>query len=307
MRAVTAIFGPPEAGKSTLGAQVWTEYAMNKKGNVAILDTELNEHTFEAVAEMLSKRWGEPVNYIPVLPEVTRGANDDSDGGKKGGKKFSVKWEFEEKPRKGATNILLIQCPEIQDITALVGRAVDIKVTPGGKVEIDHLDGVGAWARSIDDSPLAQFIAENDVKSMMIDSVTNPLDEIAAKTKNFPGRSDLTQLWLVQTGKIAWKFRMPVLAVAHESKNEADGFDKGLKIEGGKGVRYNVKHVLYLMDGNEPGLLPKAVKESLGGQNPRPLADTGRYLFGARLPGVRSWTRHVALDYTKTGFTNYAT
>lgn len=295
-RTLTAFFGPPEAGKSTLATQLACEFALAHDGNAAVHDTELNEHTYVAVAEMLSKRWDEKINVVLVKPVVTKGKKQ------KGGSEvdsFTVAWNYETQPSKDGFNLFVIQCPDIEPIMHIMGRGVNLRVSDGGKVDIDLLDA--SWADHAQESPLGVFLKQNKIKSFVIDSVTNPLDEIPAKTKNFPGRSDLTQLWLIQAMKHAWALDIPIFVVAHETKNDASIGSKQLDIEGGKGVKYQVKYKLYLLDVNEPGLLPGSMKGKT-----RPLANTGRWLIGARIPGKQSWTELVPLDMVPTGFIAYA-
>lgn len=290
---VTAVYGAPEAGKSTLTAQLGVEFAVAHDGNAMIHDTELNQHTFVPLMQRLKARFGEDFLLTRVKPIVSKKKSKNED------ERYEVEWKFlTPAPSKGQRCLFLIQSPDIHDITHLYGRGALIQVSEGGKVDIDLL--TGSWAATPGDIPLGRFMDEHNVKSLVIDSVTNPLDEIPAKTKNFPGRSDLTQLWLIQAMKLAWHRDMPVFIVAHETKNDAGAFSKELDIEGGKGVRYNVKHVLYVLIKNERGLLP--------GNAERPtkqLADTGRYVYGHRVPGKKSWGHYAMLDLTERGFDDY--
>lgn len=309
-RAMTALFGSPEAGKTTLGMQLTCEAAVLQNGNACVLDTELNEHAFSDLAEKFSNRWDEDINVVFVQPDVRKKSGKD---GKDGKDRYDVKWMYEDEVPKSGFTLFVIQCPDIEKITHLYGQGVEINITEGGKVDAEHV--TGSWINDIRETPLGQFVEKHNIRAFLIDSATNPMDKIIAKTKNFPGRSDVTQIWLVRHMELCWGthpvfskedkneiLRYDGLAsfvVLHESKNEAGAFSKELKMEGGKGVRYNVKHVLYLLDRNERGLIP--------GEAPKPnkLAETGRTLYAVRVPGKKSWSSFVEIDYTDTGFIAY--
>lgn len=273
-RAITALLGAPGACKSMMGFQLAVEAALARSGNIVIFDTENNWQQYTELAAGLNARFGITLNPILVNSTVKE------TGGEKN-RKLSIEWEFESEPIDGATNIFVIQEPDFEPLSVIHGRASHLKIFDSGKFK-SMMDDAG-WAPRITDAPIYQFLDSYNVQVILYDSITNPLDEIPAVGENFPARADMTQSWMIQIQKLAAKRRMPILATFHESKNDTNPFAKSLKIEGGKGVAYNVKFCVYLLVQNEPGLLPK------GAAKPRPQATDERAMYIARHSGRGPW------------------
>jgi len=284
-RAITAFLGAPGACKSMMAFQLAVEVALQREGNIVIFDTENNWQQYTELAAGLNVRLGTSLN-----PVLVRGAVKET--GQKESRKLSIEWEFESEPVDGATNIFVIQEPDFEPISVLHGRASNLKIFESGKFK-SIMDDAG-WIANILEAPICQFLDSYNVKTILYDSITNPLDEIPAVGENFPARADMTQSWMIQIQKIAARYKMPILATFHESKNDTNPFAKSLKIEGGKGVAYNVKFCVYLLVQNEPGLLPKGAAKS------RPLATDERAMFIARHAGRGPWRSVTYFQISET-------
>ena len=99
--------------------------------------------------------------------------------------------------------------------------------------------------------------------------------------------------------KLAARLRIPILGTLHESRNEADVFRGATKVEGGKGIGYNTKFIIYVMKEKNLGILPANKRN---GVEPAPLPANGRYLWNMRVPGTSDWTKYVGIDFTDKGF-----
>lgn len=285
LSTITGLFGPAASGKSTLGAQLLLEHAVRKGHNVAAFDTELSIHTFADLVPRLSDRYGADIGMVKVTPNIDQSK-----------KTPSVTWEMDDTGEHDVT-FYVVFCPDITPILILHGRGAEVDISKKGKIEAKSLRGT--WtARGHE--PFSQFIADHGVGSVLYDSVTNPLNEITTNQSNFPGRTDFTQLWLIQAQKaVAWAHDIPVFATFHESANPANPFYRGLVIKGGVAVEYAVKHQIYFMSRKDNALTPS------GAPKAPELADTGVSLWLARHPSEAPWKRWVSIDHTEQGFIPY--
>lgn len=299
--SLTALFGPPEAGKSSLASQIATDVAIREggegaPGNFLVFETELKPLTYVEMVSSLEACFGVGVNIIRCKAEVFN-------KGSKTTPVWNAKFAYDGKAKKGAVNLYLLSCPDLVPIMHLHGRGIfwDIS-SASGKIKIGLENG--SFAKNIAESPLGAFVKENDIKAVVYDSITNPLDEIPAVGENFPARSDATQLWMIQVQKLANHFNIPVIAIAHESKNETNPFSLQLKVEGGKGVGYNLGCTLYLAP-SPPGTPWGAILPKGSGISPGPLPLEARHVFLMRQYGERGWKRFVSIERTDKGFVPY--
>lgn len=283
--AITALLGAPGACKSTLGMQLLVEVCKSQQGNVLIFDTENSYHTYFELAAGLQARYEVPLNVVCVSATVKR-------VGDKKNARDEIVWELEDDVDDKAHNIFVVHAPDFVPLSVIHGRGSSMSIYDSGKFK-SKMTKEG-WIDDPEDYPITQFVSQMGIKAILYDSITNPLDEIPAVSENFPARADMTQSWMIQIQKVAAKFKLPVIAAFHESKNDTDTFAKGLKIEGGKGVAYNIKFCLYMLVRNEMGLLPKGV------QKPRPLARGQRALFVVRHPGKKPWGKVRYVDIVET-------
>lgn len=291
----TGLVGPPESGMTGLSTQLSCELAARQRKDVFVLDTELNHHTFFVLAEAFSDRFGTDINPVQVKLEVENtDRKDDPD------------WEVTfhtvaGEADEGSVNLYILQTNKMRDILVLHGRGARIDVVSSkgeaGKVQVDLLQN--SWAGSPFESPLGRWLGERDISSMVYDSITKPIDDIPANTKNFPGRADVTQVWLTQISKLAAAFSTPLFTVHHHTRNPASPWDMDGGVKGGESVKYNTKHFVYLMKDAHNGLTPSHAPDA-----PK-LADTGRSLWNMRHPAEQAWTRFVKVDRTDEGFVPY--
>lgn len=280
---ITGFVGPPQTGKSTVMFQAAVEAAMKMKKNILVFDTENKFHTYMELTNVFANRYQTDLNIIKTDPVITVKPGKDSP-------EYEVEWTLASTPSKDAINVFLVRCPDIKNILILWGRGADIKIFEGsGKVQAMLLRG--AWAEDATEIPMVKFVEKYNIGPQIVDSITQPFDEFPAISSNFPARADLTQLLFIQIHKAAAVQYLPVMVAVHESTNPTDAFSKGLKMEGGKSVGYNLEYVIYLLLKNDMGLLPK------GAAKPPTLADNERAMFVMRRPNTRSFARYRLLEY----------
>lgn len=288
---ITGFLGAPEACKTVLSTQVAVEVAVVQEGNVLVFDTENKFHQHLGLASGFSQRFGRDISLVRVKADLRKTGQGEN-------AKTIIDWELEDEIDPKALNIFLVHCPSLIKLTAMFGAGLDLKVFDSGKFKV-MLDG-GAWTPDITNSPVAKFIQKHNVKSLVVDSFTNPLDIIPAVGENFPARADATQNWMIQMHSLAAEYGLPVLVTFHESKNDTNPFSKQLKYEGGKGVGYNLPFIIYLLKVNEPGLLPKAATK------PRQIKSNERAMYVARHGSntIRPWTGVQYLTVGETGLSD---
>jgi energy-coupling factor transporter ATP-binding protein EcfA2 len=285
---ITGLLGPPGAGKSTLGMQALAEIVAVQKGNLLIFDTENKFHVFLHLCEGLSERFGLNLNLVRVKGRIKKSGGKDPT--------YSVDWEMEDDVDPKATNVFVIHCPNVTPISIMLGAGFELKTYESGKFKVISLAGAAAGSVDITEAPIAKFMQKHKCSAMLFDSITNPFDIIPAVGENFPARADAEQIIMLQLHSLAAEYDLPILMTVHESKNDTNPFSKQLKMEGGKSIGYNLAYVLYLMEKNEIGLLPKgAVKPK--SSMPR----DQRAVFVSRAPSRPPWANVRYFTITEKG------
>lgn len=295
---ITAMYGPPKAYKTTLCAEISVDVATTDGdvGNVLVFDTEMGAHAYLELLPMLEAKFGVKVNLVKCKADVKNAGN-------KSNPNWTAKFSFQGEPKKGLVNLFVLTCPDVIPISHLHGRGLFFDVSPAsGKVKIGH--EAGSFAPTIDKSPLGAFVQKHDIRIVVYDSITSPTDEIPAVGENFPARSDLTQIWMLQIEKIAEHFNIPILAIGHESKNETNPFNFQIKLEGGKGISYNTKWTIYISP-SPPGTKWGSILPPGSTSKPGPIPPECRHLFMDRSCGELGWKRFVTIERTDKGFVPY--
>lgn len=288
---ITSFLGAPESCKTVTATQLAVEAAVAGEGNLLIFDTENKFHQHLGLASGLSERFNADITLVRVSGEKRETGSGDT-------KKTTIDWEFEDEPNPNGTNIFIVHCPDLIELSIMFGRGILLEVFESGKYKV-KIDS-SAVCTDITKSPIGQFLTKHNIKALVVDSFTNPFDIIPAVGENFPARADATQIWMIQMHNIAYKFHLPILVTLHESKNDTSPFSKQLKYEGGKGVGYNLPFIIYLLKVNEIGLLPKSAAK------PKTLASSERAMFIARHGSntIKPWAEVRYLKVGDTGMSD---
>jgi hypothetical protein len=287
--SITGFFGPAFAGKSTVMFELGIEAAMALDGDMLVFDTESSWPCYKALRKKMERKFDVPVNIVRMKPHVI-------DNQQKTNRQFKVDWSiYRGSPDKETLNVYILLCPDIKDILLAHGRGMDLipsdNAESGKMKAIPQRDG---WARTIRDAPFYKFCEETNIKCVIYDSMTNPLNELTAVSENFPARTDLNAAWFNQIHKLAAELEIPVIVGMHESRKDG-GFSKDLKVKGGSTVLYNTKTVYYILRDMVKGLLPASATK------PKPLADDQRAMYIYRHPDKKPWLDVEYFTLTDSG------
>ena len=225
--------GRPEAGKTTLSFQLAHEVMINKGegSNSLIFDTEGSAHTYYGWQDTFQTRYGINTEIIYVEPVF-------SDGQFK-------RFDLERKP-DADHQIFLVDCRDLQNILTLHGRPARIG-TEDGKMKMEPN---GDFPNDIDETPMGQFIKQNDVHYMVYDSVTNPLETFTNRQQDRPTRAKATAWWMLQAQALAEAREMVQVYITHLSKNPTNPYDRP-DVLGGKNIKHQIKFSIYLRNASE--------------------------------------------------------
>ena len=248
---LSCFYGPPEGAKSTICGKLAVECAMALDGNVLVFDTENSADSYEAWVEAWEETFEVDINFIEMAVEV------DSNN-QKTKRKYEVGWDIlAGEEDKDLMNIFVLSCPDIRDILIAHGRGVEVAFSDNAESGKTKLIPQGdAWVRQTEEAPFYKFCKAHNIKAIVYDSITNPLNENTDSQENLPVRAKMTQIWLNMVQRCAAKLQLPIFCIFHESKNDAGAFSKGLKMQGGKAVGYTAKYVTYMLKEMEKYILP---------------------------------------------------
>lgn len=227
------ISGRPEAGKTTLTFQMMHE-VLRKYGegtNALIFDTEGSMHTYYGWQDAFQNRFGLNTEIVPVKPIIA-----DAE----------VKsFEMERKP-EADNQIFLLDVRDLTKILTIHGRPAEIG-TEDGKMK---LEPNGDFPKDIRETPIGQFVSQNDVRALTYDSITNPLETFTNRQQDRPTRAKATSWWMLQAQSLAAEFDLVQFMITHLSKNPTNPYERP-SIIGGKNVEHQIKYSIYLRNANE--------------------------------------------------------
>lgn len=227
------IAGRPEAGKTTLTFQLVHE-VLRKEGegsNAILFDTEGSIHTYYGWHDAFQTRFGIDTEIVPVKPIIQNGE--------------VKKFEHDRKP-EADHQIFLLDVRDLTKILTLHGRPAKIG-TEDGKMK---LEPNGRFPDDIRDTPIGQFVFQNNVDVISYDSVTNPLETFTNRQQDRPTRAKATAWWMLQAQSLAEERDMVQFYITHLSKNPTNPYDRP-DIIGGKNVKHQIKFSIYLRNASD--------------------------------------------------------
>lgn len=226
--------GRPESGKTTLSYQLAHEVMMKggEGTNVLMFDTEGSAHTYYGWQETFQTRFGLDTEMVYVDPVI------DSSGEFK-------RFDMERKP-DADHQIFLMDVRDLTKILTLHGRPARIG-TEDGKMKMEPN---GDFPNSIRDTPIGQFVIQNEVDYMAYDSITNPLETFTNRQQDRPTRAKATAWWMLQAQALAEERDMVQVYITHLSKNPTNPYDRP-DVLGGKNIKHQIKFSIYLRSASD--------------------------------------------------------
>jgi len=132
-----------------------------------------------------------------------------------------------------------------------------------------------------------------NVKGIIYDSVTEPVEEFGTAQQNLGARNQAYKWVITTASKLVEKRKMFGIAIFHETLNPTNPTDPP-KIKGGTGVKYNIKMALYISRDRTPHT-PKTESR------PRHV----REVWVARHFNLPPWAEYGELELTAQGFRDW--
>ena len=99
----------------------------------------------------------------------------------------------------------------------------------------------------MNDSPIEQFIEQNHVNMVILDSLTSPIRQaITDEQQNNPAKASATALICGKLLKLQEKYRFGLVVTAHAMFNPADPYETSASMRGGIVISHYAKRVLYI-------------------------------------------------------------
>lgn len=228
------LYGKYKSGKTILQTQLLCDVV--EDGNILVVNTEGDKYIYSAWVERFNKKYNK--NFETVF--INSKWNKD---------KSAVDLFYTEPEANQVFYILDMRY--IDQILAFHGRGSIFIISKqqgsrkGGKMElIPHAD---LWKFDVEESPIAHFITENNIKAIGYDSISTPLEEFGSVRQNFPARHTATRWWLLQAHKLIQTYGVLVLANLHETSDPGIPFATPGFV-GGKGVGHFFKFLMRIRE-----------------------------------------------------------
>lgn len=252
----TMIMGQHTAGKTLLILQII--FDIIKKGNVLLIDSEGNKHSFEPWMNTFKTRFDTDIQIVDLA--------------------FDSKVELTPKEfDKNKPIVFIADITGIHEMLTFHGRQCEFKISEGGKLELTPVDGGYLYDVSL--SPIAKFIAKNNIKGVIYDSISMPACDFLSSRQNAPARSDAIKTWLSVAMQLGIKHNIAFIGTSHITKDPTNKYDR-VDHYGGKAVAHVFKFVLLLKKGQ----------------------DTNRELIVERAPTLPDMKEKKMLKITDIGF-----
>lgn len=241
------VYGTPASGKSIMTIQMLFEIikyyktlSEEKKDksllkNCLIIDTEGGSYTIDGWHKILNKRYGLNTSLVYVKMAIET---------RKVGKGESLKVVLKYTPKKFITPaIFVLDIRSVEKLLQLVGRSASLTMSNSGKIGLEPNNKL--WVKDINQAPLSKLIRENNIKGMVIDSVTYPTLEFGMERTNFPVRAEAIAWMMSSLNNITEENGLISFIVSHETSDPVDQYTTP-EIVGGKALKHSLKFTIYM-------------------------------------------------------------
>jgi len=217
---LTAFFGPPMSGKSTLLCQ--EAFYFSQFFGSLFIDTEGGLiNLLNAWKNVFEKRFNTQADIV----EIISAAENEK-----------IRYKFNPENFNN-TPIFIINLRAVKKLLEFFGVLCDIEVSKTGKYSFRY-KGVC--------SSLCKELLENfNVKMIVIDSLTNPINVFSGGLVNYPARADAEKLLFKEFQNICDEYS-PYFIITHHMTRDPQNPYSVPDIPGGKVIRHNTKISLYL-------------------------------------------------------------
>ena len=214
--SIHAIYGPSQAGKTTLVLQLLYDISDQLNRPVLIYDCEGGANEFV-------RKWGA-----------------------KFGKQYP-KARVDVRKRRDFRAILLDHGKVVKvKYSGGDAKSDSAKRNTSGKLGVTIVDEKFP-------SPIAQLVEKKNYCLVFYDSITMPMQFFGSEQQNFPARASVQALWFNEMINLIDEQEVYVIASHHQSKNPADPRAR-VHMSGGKSVHHASKVIFYLKQWEAKGI-----------------------------------------------------
>ena len=232
------IYGKAQAGKTILAFQLLFEVLnKNPSQNAIVVDTEGSSHTLAEWHPKFNKRYKMESDLVFIETKIEQ---------RKVGRGFSYKLKYDYTPKTfKSPAIFILDLRSIEKLLAILGNGANIEMSKNGKISLKADQKF--WVNEIESSPMYKILDDNNVKGMMLDSISYPLQIFGVARENFPSRAQAASWIMSPLHLLTEERRMCTFITAHESSDPADAYARP-SYTGGKAVMHSIKFMLYISE-----------------------------------------------------------
>jgi len=287
--ALVGIFGMPATNKSMLSQQLaYTFFGLG--ANALLVDTEggTAAHGLPKWLSTLNKRYGLNVQVCDVNYDYKKNTFVLDPVDPKTPAFFVVDLRLITKilAFHGVKTHIEFSDPKLMK-DKKTGEVVDEE--GGGRMSIRCT----GYEDDITRTPVGQLISKYNIRYIVYDSVTAPLELFVSGQLNFPGRDDAQGLWFQQIQEVAQVYKSTIVGIFHASRDPTNQYDPYGHPMGGKAVGHNFKFLLLIQRFQGARGAPFSLK---------PEKINLRKILNFRHPAKQPFGERYSIELTDTGF-----